>query len=153
MPCETRTSRYFFGVNVHFQNGIAKNKIRYLRESDQTKILHAINQWPQAISVTMWPYYLRYACYLKKYLPLPGGALSPTQILTWVDVDAKMKHFHNFGCPVYALHNSLQGNMSTVHWEYCAQLEINLGFSSRQKRTIYNVTNINTGVVSPQLHV
>lgn len=63
------------------------------------------------------------------------------------------KDFHVFGCPVYALNNKLAGGSSVPHWNPCAHIRLNLGFSSQHARTVYNVLNLQTGTVSPQFHV
>jgi hypothetical protein len=44
------------GVNTHFQNGIAEKRIRGLTERARTLLLHALNRWPSAININLWPY-------------------------------------------------------------------------------------------------
>ena len=45
----------YCGVNPHFQNGRAEKKIRDLRESAQTQLLHAMNRWHTAITLNYFP--------------------------------------------------------------------------------------------------
>jgi hypothetical protein len=46
------------GVNAHFQNGIAKKQMRNLTERARTFLLHAMNSWPLAVTINLWPYAL-----------------------------------------------------------------------------------------------
>ena len=45
----------FCGVNAHFQNGIAERAICDLTENAWKQLLHAMQCWPQAVSVALWP--------------------------------------------------------------------------------------------------
>jgi hypothetical protein len=49
------------GVNAHFQNRIAEKRIRDLTERACNSLLHAMNRWPSAVSINLWPYALRFA--------------------------------------------------------------------------------------------
>jgi hypothetical protein len=60
----------FFGVNAHFQNGIAEKAIRDLRESAWKQLLHARQCWSAAIHLALWPYALRSAVNLHNILPV-----------------------------------------------------------------------------------
>jgi hypothetical protein len=51
----------FCGVNAHFQNGIAKKRIRDLSEQARKQLLHAKARWPEAIEINLWPYAIRNA--------------------------------------------------------------------------------------------
>ncbi len=63
--CASANQRLTFcGVNAHFQNGIAKKAIHYLRGSASKQLLHARHGWPAAIHLALWPYTLRYMAYL-----------------------------------------------------------------------------------------
>jgi len=66
------------------------------------------------------------------------------------NVSANMKHFHTFGCPVYALEERLQSNKPIASWNKRARLGINLGPSPRHTRNISLVLSLATGLISPQ---
>ena len=70
--------------------------------------------------------------------------LIPLQKFTGSIVDANPKDFHAFGCPVYVLDRKLTGGKSIGHWNPRARLGINLGFSPRHARTVYNILNLQT---------
>ena len=143
----------YCGVNAHVQNGRAEKKIRDLRESARTQLLHAINRWPGTVTVNLWPYSLRYAADIHNLLPTATSLSCPQQRYSGIDVDVNLNIFHAFGCPVYALDSQLAGGKSIGHWAPRSRIGINLGFSSRHARTVYNILNINTATVSPQFHV
>ena len=129
----------YCGINAHFQNGRAEQKIRDLWESVRTQLLHVINRWQGTVTVNLWPYALRYAADVHNLLPTATSLLCPQQRgYSGVKVDANLNIFHAFGCR---------------HWAPRARLRINLGFSTRHARTVYNILNINTATVSPQFHV
>jgi hypothetical protein len=48
------------GVSAHFQNGIAKRRIKDLTERSRTSLLHTLHRGPSAITINLWPYALRY---------------------------------------------------------------------------------------------
>ena len=56
-------------------------------------------------------------------------------------------------CPVHVLDSKLAGGQCIGHWNPRARIRINLGFSPRHARNVYNVLNVNTATVSPQFHV
>jgi hypothetical protein len=43
----------FCGVNAHFQNGLAKRRIRELSEHARTMLIHAQTRWPSAITANL----------------------------------------------------------------------------------------------------
>ena len=143
----------YCGVNAHFQNGCAEKKIRDLRESARTQLLHAINRWPGTVTINLWPYALRYAADIHNLLPTMSSRSCPQQRYLGVEVDANLTNFHAFGCPVYALESVLARGKTIGAWAPQARLKINLGFSPRHTRTLYNILNIHTATVSPQFHV
>jgi hypothetical protein len=142
----------YCGVNAHWQNGIAEKSIRDLREHARTSLLHALDKWPAAISVHLWPYALKHAATVHNCLPTKEGR-SPLERFSNIDVAPNLKNFHTFGCPVFALENRLQAQQSVGSWASRARLGINLGPSPRHARSVSMVLNLNTGLVSPQFHV
>ena len=118
-------------------------------------LLHAISRWPKAINIHLWPYALRQASHVSNMIPDNIDGSSKLERFAQINISNRMKNFHTFGCPVYALHNDLQNNNGTrlSKWEPRARLGINLGFSPRHARSVSLVLNPETGLVSPQFHV
>jgi hypothetical protein len=142
----------YCGVNAHWQNGIAEKNIRDLREHARTSLLHAIDKWPSAINIHLWPFALKHAATVHNSLPTKNGR-SPLELFTQTDVAPNLKNFHTFGCPVFALEHRLQSQQSVGSWASRARLGVNLGPSPRHARNVSMVLNLNTGLVSPQFHV
>jgi hypothetical protein len=67
-------------------------------------------------------------------------------------VGCNMKHVHTFGCPVFALQNTLASGNQLPRWSPPARLGLNLGRSPMHARNVYLVLNLITGCVSPQYH-
>lgn len=107
----------FCGVNAHFQNGIAEKPIRDLQDPARTQLIHTKHWWPKAIEVSLWPYALWYANTVYNCTPTIGKLESPIELYSGLKIKPKIRHFHPFGCPVYVLHNSLQGNHSIPKWD------------------------------------
>ena len=59
----------YCGVNAHFQNGVAKKKIRDLQDATRTLLLHATARWPAVITTALWPCALRAANDLNNVAP------------------------------------------------------------------------------------
>ena len=143
----------YCGVNAHWQNGIAEKAIRDLRENARTSLLHAMQRWPSAVIVQLWPYALRYAMEVANNVPKGDGGLSAKELFSQVEVASNMSNFHTFGCPVYALDNRLQAQQAVSSWAPRARMGINLGPSPRHARNVTLVLSLSTGLVSPQFHV
>ena len=144
----------YCGVGAHFQNGRAEKKIRDLREAARKMMIHAMARWPKAISVNLWPYAIRTASDQHNYVPSTINGRSKMELFTGVEVGARLKSFHTWGCPVYALVNRLQGSAGSIpKWSPRARLGINLGFSPRHARSVSLVLNPQNGLASPQYHV
>ena len=144
----------FCAVGAHFQNGRAEKKIRDLRATARKMLLHAMSRWSDTITINLWPYALRTACDQMNMIPKDIQGITRIEMFSGVPVTTRLKNFNTWGCPVYALHSKLQGNISGVpKWNPRARLGINLGFSPRHARTVSLVLNIDTGLVSPQFHV
>jgi hypothetical protein len=63
-----------------------------------------------------------------------------------------MKHMHTFGCPVFALQNTLASGNTLPRWSPRARLGLNLGPSPNHTQNVYLVLNLITGCLSPQYH-
>ena len=143
----------FCGVNAHFQNGIAEKRIRDLQEKARKMLLHAIERWPSEITVHLWPYSLRTANDQMNHTPDNVDGSSKMERFTKVQVSTHLKVFHTWGCPIYALNNTLQAGSSIPKWNPRARIGINLGLSPRHARSVSLVLNVRTGNASPQFHV
>ena len=104
----------FCGVGAHHQNGRAEKRIRDLRESARKMILHANSRWPKAVNVHLWPYALRHISNISNMTPDKLDGSSMLERFAEVNVSPRIKIFHTFGCPVYALHNDLQGGIKQI---------------------------------------
>ena len=143
----------FCSVNAHHQNGRAEKRIRDLREAGRTQLLHAISRWPQAVNTHLWPYAVRTANDIRNRTVDKKDGTSPLERFSSITVASNMKHFHTFGCPVYALDKGLASNKKIKPWLPRSCLGINLGPSPRHARSCALVLDPNTGLVSPTFHV
>jgi hypothetical protein len=78
----------FCGINAHFQNGRAERKIHDLQDRACTSLLHAIRKWPQAITINLWPYTMRYANDVNNALARKGEDSSPQELFS--DITSKL---------------------------------------------------------------
>ena len=140
------------GVNAHHQNGVVEKRIRDLVSRARKMLLHAEARWPKAVHTCLWPYALRTANEMRNSLPDKSN-ISPSEKFSTVKVQPKLSDYHVFGCPVFALHNTLQASNMLRRWEPRARLGIYLGPSPRHARNVSLVLNMDTGLVSPQFHV
>ena len=151
--CEQQQQQLTFcGVNAHFQNGIAERSIRDLTESARKQLLHAKQRWPAAVHLSLWPYALRSACYLHNNIPVLDDGTSRLEKFSGIRVGTKMKDFHAFACPVFALQNALAGGNTLPRWSPRARLGLNLGPSPSHARNVNLVLSLTTGLDSPQYH-
>jgi hypothetical protein len=97
------------GVNAHFQNGIAEKRICDLTEKARTSLLHGMNCWPSAVNVNLWPYALRFANDTHNSTPSIKVGCSPLEVFFDTPIRPQVLNFHPPFCPVYILHNGLQG--------------------------------------------
>ena len=156
---EGRQTLSFCGVNAHWQNGVAERRIRELQDHARTMLIHASKRWPQAITANLWPYALRMANDVLNSTPrlkpkFEQGTKSALEVFSNSPVSCNPKHWHPFGCPVYALDSDLAaGKKSGKKWTDRARVGIYLGQSPQHARTVSLVLNIETGNVSPQFHL
>ena len=115
-------------------------------------LLHAIYRWPSAVTIHLWPYSLRYAACIFNNTPFKDG-ISPLENFRSTDLSANMRHFHTFGCPVYALDEMLQANKHIASWNKRARLGINFGPSAQHARNVSLGLSLTTGLVSPQYYL
>ena len=99
----------YCGVNDHFQNGKAENRIRYLQEQKSKQLHHSKSRWPSAVELALWPYALRQETHLRNYLPDKEYTSYPLERFYKNSVAPNIMENHSFGCPVFSLQKSLIG--------------------------------------------
>jgi hypothetical protein len=144
----------FCGVNAHFQNRLAKRRIRKLTKHARTMLIHEQKRWPSTITANLWPYALRQANDLLNGTPnIPLDGKIPNNVFARTDVAPNPKHWFAFGCPVYVLDDHLQAGKKVNKWTDRARVGVYLGQSPQHARTVSLVLSLQTGLVSPQFHV
>ena len=143
----------YCGVNAHFQNGIAEQRIRDLQEQTRTSMLYAMNKWKRMVLICLWPYAMRHANDAANATPRKGEDQSPLERFSGVKVNPKLRNFHAFGCPTNVLDNALQSGQGSPNWKQRSRLGVYLGHSPSHARSVALVLNPRTGHVSPQFHV
>jgi len=143
----------FCGVGVHHQNGKVENRIRYTTEGARAALLHAQHRWPQAIDGSLWPQALMNHNNVRNQLPGIGNTKCPLAKFSGTNVDANLKHFHPFGCPVYVLQAPLQSPGGKFpKWQERSRVGIFLCHSPHHASSVPLILNTQTGLVSPQFH-
>jgi hypothetical protein len=105
------------GVNNHSQNGIAERNIRTVSDRARSMLLHAIEKWPGAITLELWPFALKMAVDIHNATPGKSG-LSPEEIFTKQKArQDRLVDFHPFGCPVFVLDPKLQQGHKLPKWQ------------------------------------
>lgn len=143
----------FCSVNAHHQNGICERAIRDLTDQARKMLLFAMEKWPQAVDLSLWPYAFRTACFIHNQLPCDNDGKSRLELFSGTSVMTNLSHFHTFGCPVYALNNDLASGKSIQRWLPRSRLGLYIGPSPNHARSVSLVLNLSTGLVSPQFHV
>ena len=111
-------------------------------------------RWPQAVTINLWPYALRNAVNVSNMVPDNIDGSCKLERFANVPISPRMKNFHTFGCPVYALKSDLQNNGgATSKFDSRARLGVNLGLSPCHARNVSLVLSLDTGLVSPQFHI
>ena len=143
------------GVNAHFQNGIAEKRIGDLTERARTSLLHAMNRWPSAVTIHLWPYALRFANDVYNAAPSLKTGRSPLESFSGTPVRPQVLNYHPPFCPAYVLHSGLQGGggKRPNKWVRRSRIAIYMGTSPRHARSVALVLSLSTGYVSPQFHM
>jgi hypothetical protein len=118
----------------------------------RTMLLHALNKWPDVITVLLWPYALKLAIDIHNATPGSSG-LSPAEIFAGTKDRNRLADFHAFGCQVFVLEARLQAGHKIPMWEPRSRMAIYLECSPQHASNVPIVMNIKTGLVSPQYHV
>ena len=152
--CETSNQKITFcGVGAHHQNGIAERHIRTLTDVARTILLHGMKMWPEAISLSFWPFVLKYASDRHNRLTIDSFGYTPTERFAQTRAPITPEVFHTWGCPVFALDSRQQSGIGSVpKWEPRSRMGVYLGFSPVHSLDVALVFNPTTGFVSPQYH-
>ena len=144
----------FCGVGAHHQNGIAERHIRTLTDIARTILLHGMKMWPEAISLSFWPFALKYASDRHNKLAIDSLGYTPLERFSRTRSQIVPERFHTWGCPVFVLDARNQsGIVSVPKWEPRSRMGVNLGFSPVHSSDVALVFNPSTGFVSPQYHL
>jgi Reverse transcriptase (RNA-dependent DNA polymerase) len=119
----------------------------------RTSLIHANRLWPDAVSVFLWPYALRYANDCINSTPFPDKEETPLELFSGTKVIPNFKDIHPFACPAYALDGRVQGGQKAPKWSARARLAVYLGPSPVHAKSVGNLLSLTTGLVSPQFHV
>jgi hypothetical protein len=112
-----------------------------------------MRKWPQAITINLWPYAMRYVNDVNNALAQKGKQESPLELFSGIKFNVPIRQFYPFGCPTYVLDGNLQsGKRAGSKWMDRARLGINLGFSPQHARSIHLILSLTTGCASPQFH-
>ena len=79
------------------------------------------------LSSALWSYALHSSNKVHNSTQLKQGGRSPIELLSGMEVSPKLKHFHAFGCPVYALDPNLQSGFAIPKWKARSHLGVYLG--------------------------
>jgi hypothetical protein len=142
----------FCGVNAHFQNGRAEQRICTLQDLARTQLLHAKARWPIAITEHLWPYALVKVMNSYNNVPKVGQDKTRFELFSGTDIRPNLRHHHHFGVPVYVLDSNMQSDKKIPKWMPRARVVIYVGKSLRHARSVSLVLNTRTVLVSPQFH-
>ena len=82
----------FAGVNAHYQNGIAEQRIRELQETTRAMLIHASKRWPGVVTIHLWPYTMRMANQLWPYaIQMANQAYSASPLTSHTDKQVPTK--------------------------------------------------------------
>ncbi|KAL7477406.1 hypothetical protein ACHAW6_003210 [Cyclotella cf. meneghiniana] len=73
----------YCGVNVHFQNGIAKKAVCDITEAARMMLLHVKARWLVAVHLCLWPCAVRMAVYIHNTVPVLLDGRSCNAISKW----------------------------------------------------------------------
>jgi hypothetical protein len=138
------------GVGAHHQNGIAEERIGDLQQKATMLILHAQQQWPDAINAHLWPYAICCANETRNICPTRSNPLSPLNHFCNSTKKLSYANQHHFGCPVYVLTKDIQERKKARKWTDRTHIGVNLGPSPRHASSVSLILNIHTELVSPQ---
>ena len=106
----------YCGMNAHGQNGIAEQAIQSSCDIAHTMLIRAIEKWPEAVTMVLWPFALKMAANIHNGTPGQSG-LSPEEIFTRQKAQPdRLLDVHTFGYPVFVLDPKLQQGQKILKW-------------------------------------
>jgi hypothetical protein len=128
-----------------------------LTERAITSLLHAMNRWPSAVNIHLWPY-MPFDSRMTSTMQLhPQSRLAKPlsrESFSSTPVRPQILNYHPPLCPVYVLHIGLHGGGKRPNkWVRRSRIAIYLGSSPRHARSVAIVLSLTTGYVSPQFHL
>ena len=109
--------------------------------------------WLEAISLSFWPFALKYACDRHNRLHIDSLGYTPLERFSRTRSPITPDIFHTWGCPVFVLDSRQQSGIGSVpKWEPRSRMGLYLGFSPVHSLNVALVFNPKTGFVSPQYH-
>jgi hypothetical protein len=142
----------YSGVGAHHQNGRAEKIIRDIQDLARSSLILAIERWPTAIDIRLWPYAIWRAAHVMNYSIKMGKGKCPMEVMSRVEITPNPVNKHPFGCPVYVLDSKAQGGMKEEKWADRSRPAIFLDSSTQYSRSVALALSITTGLVSPQFH-
>ena len=138
----------FYRVNVHFQNGKADKRIRYLQEKTMKKIQHVKVILTSAARLYLFTYTLRRANHIHNFLPKKQYGTSPTESFIRAPVSPNLIENHSFGCLVYALQDRLQTEGRIPKCNTKSRLVLYLWPCTSHDSLVYLFLNTEIGIVT-----
>jgi hypothetical protein len=113
-----------------------------------------MHRWPSAITISLWLYALHHINDVYNATPALKSGQIPLERFSATTVRPKVFDFHPPACPVYILHNGLQGSGSCPNkWVKQSSCAVYLGKSPLHARSVALVLSLLTGYVSAQFHL
>jgi hypothetical protein len=113
-----------------------------------------MHRWPSAVTINLWPYALCYVNGVYNATPALKSGNSPLERFNSTAVRPKVLNFHPPLCPVYVLHNGLQGSgLRPSKWVRRSRCAVHLGNLPRHSRSVALVLSLLTGYASAQFHL
>ena len=154
---EATSSKYqtvsFYGVNAHFQNGRAEQRIRDLQDQVRNVLLRSVARWPKSSSAHLWSYAVHYLNDVRNNIPTEDNTVSPLKKFIGTSVQTKVTTFYTFDCPINALNSVLESGKKLPKWDARCVLGLYLGNSPRHIRSVSQVFKLDTDRVSSQFRV
>jgi len=95
-------------LNAHHQNGKAEKIIRDLQVNGRTMLVHAIDQWKDAVVPNLWPSGTRLTNEVLNITPRTNDGRVSITLFAKRDCPPRLEHLNPFGSPAYVLDNNLQ---------------------------------------------
>ena len=126
-----------------------------LQDTARAMLIHASRKWPKCVTTNLWPYAIKMVLDVFNESPCfqHEGTKTPLQVASRTKVQTNKKHYHPFGCPIYALENALQVGKPFGKWDQHSKVGIYIGQSPNHNKQVALMLNSKTGLVSPQCHV